>query len=73
MVVKGIVLSWEWKTATSDVLFLRVYCGMWKPTYAYIAELAVEFGGLKLRGQVELGGGDSSTSGGPSTRLILLH
>jgi len=62
--VKQIVISLKWKSANVRCSVIARIVQIWKPTSAYIAELAVEFDGLKLKGQVELGGGDSSTSGG---------
>jgi len=64
LAVKRIVISSEWKSANVRYSVVARIVQIWKPTSAYIAELLVEFDGLKLKGQVELGGGDSSTSGG---------
>ena len=56
MVVNRIVISSKRKIAD-------VRCSV-VARIVQITELVVEFDGLKRKGQVELGGGDSSTSGG---------
>ena len=53
-----------WKTADVRCSVVARTVQIWKPPSADVAELVVEFDVLKLKGQVELGGGDSSTSGG---------
>jgi hypothetical protein len=64
LAVKRIAISSKWKATKVLCSILARIVQIWKPSSAYIAELVVEFDGLKLKGQVELGGGDSSTSGG---------